>query len=188
MTSGSISDGNVIAIMIIAEGKRLANDIGGDFQQKVNAALKRWPVRGKHKFNASSDIAKAVETLPDEKKRAFNEKILITMMEVIRPNLKSTLDMAPTWSPDGKSLAFTRWDATTGYMRLIVVDVLTSKTKTVFESNVIGNVTWTPDSKSLVLSAKRNLAYKGKSDIPGSLWPEVITMPSYPEIWVLDLK
>jgi len=192
MTSGSISDSDVIAIMFIAEGKKQAKEMGGDFQQKVDAALKRWPIRGKHKFNASADIMDAESVLPVEKQKAFQEKISNAIVGIFQPlmSLNSTIDMAPAWSPNGKCLAFTRWDIATGYMRLIVVDMPNRKSRTVFESNVVGNVTWTPDSKSLVLSSKRNLAYKGKSASPCSpfAWPDLITMPSYSEIWVLDLK
>jgi dipeptidyl aminopeptidase/acylaminoacyl peptidase len=190
LVNGNISDSDVIAVIMIAEGKKEAKEIGGEFKQKVDAALKRWPVRGKHKFGASVDISKAVDSLPDDKNRAFQDKIRNVIMDVTRPSmgLKSTFDITPTWSPDGKKLAFTRWDISAGYMRLIVADVLTGKVRTVFESSVVGNVTWTKDSKSLVLSAKRNLAYKGKLDKADNPWPELITMPSYPEIWIIDLK
>jgi dipeptidyl aminopeptidase/acylaminoacyl peptidase len=172
---------DIQAIVILASAESV---------RQLEADIKHFPTGDKNKLSAGGAVGEAVEKLPKEQQGKLKEKLTQLVLEVIRPllNLKASLDTDPVWSPDGANLAYTRWNFTSGVMQLVIVDLATRKARTVFESNTIECVSWTADGKSLVLQARRNLAYKGKSDTAKNPWPDFITMPSYPEIWLLDLK
>ncbi|MEN6583280.1 MAG: hypothetical protein ABFD54_12585 [Armatimonadota bacterium] len=187
---GRISDSDAMAALIISEGMRQSKAIGGEFKRVVEAAIKHYPIKGNNRLRACVDISHAANKLPKDAQDKFQQRLMQTLSDVTRPltSLVAAFEMAPVWSPDGKSVAFTRWNIPAATMQLITVDLATSKIRILFESSVLESVSWAVGGRSLILDAKRNLAYSGKTEDPNNLWPDSITMPSYPEVWILDLK
>ena len=145
--------------------------------------------------DAGSVARRAVKDLPEEKREAIDKAINMRIPEIVKPlvKLQSSVDKAPVWSPDGKRVAFIRANALDGTAKLIVADLATNKTKTVFESGSVGTVSWTKDGKLLLLQAKRGLARTPSPDaslaeIIESQWTNSVSTSSYPEIWLIELK
>jgi hypothetical protein len=188
LTGPGITADDAAAILTIAAGKAEARRIGGDFQRQVAQALKKYPPTDSKHLNAWVPISQAADKLPKEAGERFHANLSRDVPEVTAPMLDITavFETDPVWSPDGKSLAFARYSMPWPPCRLVVVDLATHKTRTLFESDgIIEGVSWTRNGNSLVLQAKRNLAYKRAANGQSC---DYITMPSYPEIWLIDLK
>ena len=194
-----VTESEVMGIIMVAEAVTQAPVIGGDFQQKMEQAMKASMKKNTKKVLESIPIAEAsvaIKTLPEEQYDRLQEQFIGSLQQITQPliSLKSKIDDYPTWSPDGKQIAFVRWDPMNGSQQLLVTDTASGKTRAVFEENTISNLSWSGDGRSLVVQASRNLAYtnsEARSSSPGilgNIWPRFITMPSYSEIWVLDLK
>jgi len=196
-----VTDNEVMGIIMVAEAVTQAKSIGGDFQRRVEKAMKAFNARGES-FILKKDLpaaaaSDAIKALPEEQNRRIQGRLSEALHGITLPllRLKSKVDEYPAWSPDGKQIAFVRWDMMNeleggASRQVIVADVSSGKTRVVFEEDNISGLLWLGDGKSLVLGASRNLAFRRS---PGqSFWdavyPRFITMPSYPEIWILDLK
>ena len=189
-----VTDNEVIGIIMVAEAVSEAKTIGGEFQQSVEAAMRESNARGKpfilEKHLPSPAASDAIKALPEEQNRRIQGEMSATLAYITQPLLKliANIDSSPAWSPDGRYVAFVRWNVVEGQMRLITVNASTGDVQTLFEENEIKNPSWTRNGKSLVIQSSRNLAYKWTDDNPKGLFEMFYTMPSYPEIWILDLK
>ncbi|HET6453306.1 MAG TPA: hypothetical protein VFI02_02780 [Armatimonadota bacterium] len=195
-----VTESEVMGIILVAEAVTQAPVIGGRFQQTINRVMAALKAKG-NSFNLRKDLpfaetSDAIKTLPEEQYDRLQEQFIGSLQQITQPLilLKSKIDDYPTWSPDGKQIAFVRWDPMNGSQQLLVTDTAFGKTRAVFEENAIANLSWSGDGRSLAVQASRNLAYtnsEARSSSPGilgNIWPRFITMPSYSEIWVLDLK
>lgn len=187
----TITEQEVGDIITAAIGKKERTTFGSELQKVAENELKRWPwaVNGKEKRAHSSGIHKVLDALPADKSQKFHSMFSEYMIDVLKPvfSLRRTVDAFSAWSPDGKRLAFVRMDMLNAMMRLMVADVATRKAVAVFESGSISSLSWTANGNSIVLLAKRDLVYKGKVVKEGRPWPELITVPSYPEIWQIEV-
>lgn len=189
-----VTDNEVMAIIMMAEAVSRAKEIGGEFQRRMEAAMKAYTAKG-DKADLKKDLLtrtafEAIEALPEEQRQQIQARDSTSSSDVMRPLTwaKACRDQRPMWSPDGAQIAFVRWNVVRGEMQLLVADVSTGKTRPLFEENTIGEPVWTFGGRSLVVEDSRNLAYAQSDSDQGELFPRFITMPSYPEIWVLDLK
>jgi hypothetical protein len=193
-TADDVTDNEAIGIVMVAEAVSRAKVIGGEFQRRVEEAMKAYSARGDRadlkRELPCVEASDAIEALPTEQNEEIQGRMGDLLSDVVRPLmwLKACLDHSPVWSPDGTQVAFVRRDVVRGEMQLLVADVSTGKTRPLFEENTIGEPVWTLGGRSLVVEDSRNLAYAQSDSNQGDLFPRFITMPSYPEIWVLDLK
>ena len=190
-----ITDSDVIETIALAQCRLTGELEGGEFAWRIKAAMKQLSADMKNIEDAGSVARRAVKDLPEEKREAIDKAINMRIPEIVKPlvKLQSSVDKAPVWSPDGKRVAFIRANALDGTAKLIVADLATNKTKTVFESGSVGTVSWTKDGKLLLLQAKRGLARTPSPDaslaeIIESQWTNSVSTSSYPEIWLIELK
>lgn len=190
-----VTDNEAVCILMVAEAASQAKAIGGEFQHRMEQAMKSYAAAEEPDdvmggFPPCGEASKAIDSLPEHQREPIQGRLTSVLSDVFRPLLwlKAKIDACPVWSPDGKSLAFVRWDLTGGNMHLVVVDMATGKTRTLLDANAVQNPIWTRDGKAIVVQANRNLAYKHSNLKTGFPWPKFITMPSYPEIWQLDLN
>ena len=190
-TKEDVTDNEVMCILMTAAAISEAKTIGGEFQKQIESDMKEYAAGNiGEDFPPCVTASELIYSLPEEKREPINKKMNTALMDAIQPLywLKARMDMSPVWSPDGKKLAFVRWDVTQGKKQLLSVDVEKDKASVLFEESSISNPTWTRDGNAMVVVSSRNLAYK-RSDINlTGLWPEFITMPSYPEIWLIEPK
>ena len=190
-TEEDVTDNEVMCVLMAAAAVSAAKTIGGEFQKRIESDMKEYAAGNiGEDFPPCVTASELLNSLPEEKREPINKKMNAALGDVIQPLywLKARMDMSPVWSPDGKKLAFVRWDVTKGKKQLLFVDVEKDKASVLFEENSISNPTWTSDGKAMVVVSSRNLAYKKTElDLTG-FWPEFITMPSYPEIWLIEPK
>ena len=189
-----VTDNEVIGIIMVAEAVSEAKAIGGEFQQCVEAAMAEFNARGKpfilERHLPAPAASDAIQALPEEQKIRIQGELSGTLAQVSQPLLRLTADVdsSPAWSPDARYVAFVRWNVVAGQMRLMTVDPSTGESRILFEENKIEHPQWVKSGRSLVVQSSRNLAYKWTDDNPKGLFEMFYTMPSYPEIWILDLK
>jgi len=140
-------------------------------------------------------VKRAIKDLPEEKRKLIDNAVNTRMMEMVKPLIKlhANADKSPVWSPDGKRIAYIRANVLDGTSKLMVTDLATRKTKSIFESGNIGTISWTKDGKLLLLQASRGLAHTTSSDaslvdVLKDQWTQSSSTSSYPEIWLIELK
>lgn len=166
----------------LAEAGSIATEVNKDFEKKISEIKKSYAQTGKFDQEAFDSV---MIKLQHENDRKTCARIWKAQWEVESPDMGG--DGSPVWSPDGKSIAFIRGMCLTGEMLVVVVDVATRREHEVFRSDTIDHVTWTPNGKSLLIQGSRNIAFK-RNENPDDVEEVVKSMPSYSEIWLVDLK
>ena len=100
-------------------------------------------------------------------------------------------DNEAVWSPDGKKLAFVRKSQFDNRHTVCVTDVSTGKIRRVFTSDDVACISWTGDSQSIVLQAKRAVSFdpgEPSDDIARLLGDPGSRTLGRPEVWILRVK
>jgi Tol biopolymer transport system component len=158
-----------------------ARDISTDFERKVTDLVNSpdWNLK-----DQSADWGELLGSLTDTQRDELLQRSFGFLAEAAAEGMgyrqSVGSDDCPTWSPDGKSIAFICGLA--GDTTLEVIDIATGRQRTVFTADYkVACPTWTGDSKSLVFESTRILK-RSRQD------RSTVTTPSQPEIWMVQVR
>jgi hypothetical protein len=183
-----MNEGGLSMILYIIEATKYAGEIGGDLVGKMEEVKKAYAVHGDVITGSHSSVADAVFNAysgPGITQDQWDEmQFRNTRRGRDLDQINFMWDRNPVWSPDAKKIAFIRLhDDMYGEREseLMVLDVNSAKSVSLFTANGISNVSWSTDGKELVLQSNRYLFSK-----PRGTSGDSVVMSSYPEIWILE--
>lgn len=192
--TGMTENSAVNAVMFAWMIKNGPSIAGEEFEALLKDTLEKHTSGGEDIRKLMESGKPPFEPLPEEKREALlaamNREFTPMIMDILRPMfwVNARFDRMPTWSQDGSKLAFVRWNLAAGTRQLISADVATEHSRVLFDEDNIAGILWSRAGTAVVTVASRNLAYKGVGWNEKTNWPEFSTMPSYPEIWLIEPK
>ena len=154
-----------------------AREMGGDLQKKIESVIK---IPGKKGFDALVEI---LSKLPSDKCEALFDKT-VCFIDPFMYGILSELghDALPTWSPDGKKIAFVRGTSSDDIDQvLFVTEIASGIEHRIFSTEGINCINWANKGKSLIIESKRSTGWR-------YIDHSYNTMVCYPEIWLLELR
>ena len=94
----------------------------------------------------------------------------------LTPDASTAYELSPAFSPDGRSIAFTTWDDTEGYLWRVSADGGTPQKLTERSSEYIHPV-WTPEGDAILVARGSGSTARGRS-WSANLWYELVTVPA----------
>lgn len=121
---------------------------------------------------------------PDGKRLAFQAVGKVWVMDLpqgtpqrLTPGSFSPLEFAPTWSPDGKWIAFTSWDEAAGGQLWKVAATGGTPQQLSGRSGEYLNPDWSPDGDTIVMVRGSGATFRGMQ-WGQNTWYEVVTIPA----------
>ena len=94
----------------------------------------------------------------------------------LTPDTSTAYELSPAFSPDGRSIAFTTWEDTEGYVWSVSADGGTPRKLTERSSEYIHPV-WTPEGDAILVARGSGATARGRS-WSANLWYELVLVPA----------